>query len=403
MAYKYRAVSNNGEITEGIFEGESEEEVLSMLKSNAYIPILIEEIENKPIKNIMAIGCKVKNKDIAIFCRQFYTMINAGLGIVNCLHILEKQTENKILKTAIRQVGEDVQKGMIFSEAMKKHEKVFPKLLISMIEAGEASGTLDIIMSRMATYYEKEAKIENKIKGALTYPIILMFVSIAVIIFLLTVIMPAFISMFESSGDVILPGPTRILLNISNTMKSYWYIYLMIILAIVLWVKFYSRTRLGRLFFDTIKIKFPIFKNINIKIITSRFTRTFSILLSSGISLIQSLELASRVIGNMVVVEGLKKATDDIRKGVPLSSTIKKIGVFPPMVDSMIKVGEESGCLDEVLLKTADFYDEEVKVSLQKITTLIEPVLIVVMAFIIGFIVISMAMPMLDIIDTIEM
>lgn len=399
--YKYRAVAENGQIIEGYHEAQSETEVVSMLKSNKYIPMNIEEEIAKDIKDTEIFAQKITKKDMAVFCRQFYTMLNAGIGVVEALDILAQQTENKTFKKTIGAVYEDVQKGMALSEAMVKHKKIFPGLLINMVEAGEVSGNLDVIMERMAIHFEKEFNIENKVKGALIYPVVLSIVSIAVVIFLLTGVMPTFIGMFESSGTG-LPTPTRILLNMSNRLENYWYIDISIIFLIFIGIKFYSHTNSGRLLFDTIKLKIPGIKRTNIKIITSRFTRTLATLLSSGIPLIQALEVVSRVVGNVVVVNGLEEAVKDIRKGVPLSTTIKDIDIFPPMVYSMIKVGEESGSLDEILLKTADFYDDEVEVSLQKMTTALEPILIVVMALIIGFIVIAMAMPMFDMVNTVQ-
>lgn len=400
MLYKYRAISNNGEIIEGVFEAKNMEDVVNMLRDSNYLPIGIEEMEEKWLDIRNVVESKIKKKDIAIFCRQFYTMIDSGINIVNCLDILEKQTENKALKLGIGQVHKDVQKGMTLSEAMKKQDKIFPEFLINMIRVGEVSGTLDIIMHRMATHYEKESNIDSKIKGILIYPIILIIVTIAVVIFLLTIVMPTFISMFENSG-VALPGPTRLLLSISNRIKNYWYIYIISFLLVIIGLKFYSHTKSGRLFFDTIKIKIPGIRKLNVKILTSYFTRTLSTLLSSGIPILQSLEVTSKVIDNEVIVEGIQKTIQDIKKGMAFSTTIKEIGVFPPMVDSMIKVGEESGTLDEMLLKTADFYDDEIEISLHKMTTMLEPILIIIMGFIIGFIVIAMAMPMFDMVNTI--
>lgn len=398
--YKYKAISEAGQVQEGYHEASSEEDVLIMLKSSNYYPMFIEEDKGTNIKKDF-FSKKVTKKDIAVFCRQFYTMINAGISIINCLDILEKQTENKTLKKSTYNVYEDVQKGMTLSEAMEKHKKVFPPLLINMVEAGEVSGNLDVLMERMAIHYEKENNIENKVKNALVYPIVLSIVAIAVVIFLLTVVMPTFISMFETSGSI-LPTPTRALLAISNWLSEYWYLFIGIALFIIVGIISFGKTTEGRIFYDTLKIKIPGIKNMNIKIITSRFTRTLSTLLSSGIPLLQGLDVVSKVVGNKVVSNKLNEAKDDIRKGIPMSRTIKDIGLFPPMVDSMIKIGEESGALDDILYKTADFFDEEVEASLQKMTTLLEPILIVFMAVIIGFIVIAMAMPMFDMVNTIE-
>lgn len=400
MLYKYKAVSESGQVLEGVYEARTEDDVIAMIRNNSYLPVSIEESDTRE-KSLNIFTNRVKKKDLAIFCRQFYTMLNAGISIVKCLDILEKQVENNVLKKATGRVYEDVQKGFTLSEAMKKNEEVFPSLFINMIEAGEVSGNLDVIMERMSIHYEKENKIENKVKSALVYPIILTIVAIGVVIFLLTFVMPTFIGMFESSG-VALPTPTRLLLNISYGLQNYWYIFIPIIIALIVLARLYSQTEAGSLSFDSIKIKMPGIKKTNIKIITSRFTRTLATLIASGIPLLEALDVVGKVVGNKVVAQGIKKAKEDVRKGVPLSRTIREMNVFPPMVDSMLKVGEESGSLDEILTKTADFYDEEVEVSLQKMTTMLEPIMTVLMAIIIGFIVISMAMPMFDMVNTIQ-
>lgn len=400
LVYKYKAVSEDGQVLEGYFEAQSESDILAMLKNNNYFPMSIEEDKATNSKKDL-FAKKVTKKDMAIFCRQFYTMLNAGISIVKCLDILEKQTENRTLKKAIFNVYEDVQKGMTLSEGMKKQNKIFPPLLNNMVEAGEVSGNLDVIMERMAVHFEKENSLENKVKNAFVYPIILSIVAIAVVIFLLTVVMPTFIGMFESNGTL-LPWPTRTLLSISNWLTGYWYIFIGITLIIILSIISLEKTEEGRRFFDNLKIKIPGIKKMNIKIITSRFIRTLSILLSSGIPILQALDAVSKVVGNKIVCDMLEIANEDIRKGVPMSKAIKYMEMFPPMVDSMIKVGEESGALDDILYKTADFYDEEVEVSMEKMVTMLEPILIVLMAIIIGFIVIAMAMPMFDMVNTIE-
>lgn len=397
--FKYKAVSENGQVIEGYHEAQSEEEVVNMLKNNKYFPMDIEKEIGADIRTSL-FAKKVTKKDIAVFSRQFYTMLDAGIGVVEALDILKRQTENKTLKQTIDIVYEDVQKGMSLSEAMGKHEKVFPSLLINMVEAGEVSGNLDVIMERMAIHYEKEFNIENKIKNAFMYPIILSIVAISVVIFLLVVVMPTFIGMFEESGTT-LPTPTRILLTISDWLANYWYLFIGIVLILIFGIMTLGKSKEGRKFFDNLKIKLPGIKNMNIKIITSRFTRTLSTLLSSGIPLLQALDVVSKVVGNEIIGTQIQLAREDIRKGVPMSKTIRDIEIFPPMVDSMIGIGEESGALDDILYKTADFYDEEAEASMEKMTTLLEPILIVFMAIIIGFIVVSIAMPMFEIYDTI--
>lgn len=399
MIYKYKAISQNGERIQGFFEGKDKSDVLNMLRGNNYLPVNIEKDMDKDAKIDLFLK-KVSKKDLAVFCRQFYTMLDAGIDIVKCVNILEKQSENKTLVKALASIHEDVQKGFTLSESMKRYNKIFPSLLINMVEAGEISGNLDIIMERMAVHFEKENKLESKINSAMIYPMVLGIVSIAVVIFLLVAVMPTFIGMFESGGQN-LPIPTQILLKISNCLKKYWYIFIVIIAGIVRVITIFKRTYTGMRCFDGLKLKIPIVRDSNIKIVTSRFTRTLSTLISSGIPLIESIEVVGKVINNTVIQDKLYKSSEDIRKGKSLSSAINELGVFPPMVDSMIKIGEESGSLDEILYKTADFYDNEVEAELQRMTSLMEPVMLLIMAVIIGFIVISMALPMFDMVNNI--
>lgn len=399
MKFKYRAIAKNGQTVEGVFEAASESDVISMIKANSYMPLQVERDVGEEAK-FELFKAKVKKKDLAVFCRQFFTMIDAGLGIVKCLDILEVQTENKTLQLTISRVNEDVQTGLTLSEAMKKHPLIFPTILTNMVEAGEVSGNLDAILERMAVHFEKENKIENKIKGSAIYPAALMFVSIAVVIFMLVFVLPTFTSMFEGS-DTPLPWPTKFLLDLSDSLKTYWYIYLGVVGLIVFGLISFKRTEEGTRFFDDMKLRLPVIKGVTAKIITSRFTRTLSTLMDSGIPLIKSMEVVSKVVNNLTIQDRITASIEQIRKGIPLSRAIKDVGVFPPMVDSMIKIGEESGSLDDILSKTADFYDEEVEVALHKMTTLLEPIMIVGMALVIGFIVIAMYLPMFDLVNTI--
>jgi len=398
--YQYKAVTLNGKNVEGSYTAKNKNEVVMMLKQKQNYPVSVIETEDKDIRDIKLFN-KVKIKDLSVFCRQFYTMINAGVSIIQCLDILRQQVEHKKLKEVITEVYEEVQKGLTFSEALKKHPTVFPQLMTYMVAAGEASGSLDIIMDRLAVHYEKENKINNKIKGAMIYPIILAFVSIVVVVFLLTFVMPTFLSMFEGSG-VPLPLPTRILLSMSEGLRNYWYLLLIAVIALTFGVKKYIYSGDGQLSFDKLKLSIPIIKMLNQKIVTARFSRTLSTLLASGIPLLQALENVSNAVGNRYAAEKIMEAREDVRKGINISVPIKKAGIFPPMLDNMISIGEESGSLDDILDKTANFYDEEVDFAITKMTTLIEPIMIVVMAVLIGFIVIAMVLPMFDMINTVQ-
>ncbi|KAF5048720.1 Type II secretion system protein F [anaerobic digester metagenome] len=400
MRYKYKSISNDGRESEGLYVGDNEAGLVRMLKNKNELVVSIErDIQSEA--QIELFKKKVKKKDLALFCRQFYTMISAGLGIVPCLEILVVQTENKSFKNAIADTYEEVQKGSTLSESMRQHKDVFPTILISMVEAGEVSGNLDTIMLRMAEHFEKENKTENKVKSAMVYPAVLAVVSVAVVVFMLVFIMPTFIGMFEGSGTE-LPGPTKMLINLSNSMQTYWYIYLAMVIAIVFGISMYKKSEEGTKFFDSLKLRLPIVKGTSTMLVTSRFTRTLSTLLSSGIPLIQAMEVVAKVVNNSIIEERLLSGIESIRKGVSLSRTVKDVGIFPPMVESMIRIGEESGSLDDMLYKTADFYDEETEASIQRLTSMIEPLMIVFMGLAIGFIVISMYLPMFDMMKTVQ-
>lgn len=400
MRYKYKSISANGHETEGLYVGDNEAALINMLKEKKELVISIErDIESEA--QIEIFKKKVKKKDLALFCRQFYTMISAGLGIVPCLEILVSQTGNKTFRNAIADTYEEVQKGLTLSESMKQHKNVFPTILVSMVEAGEVSGNLDTVMLRMAEHFEKENKLENKVKSSMVYPAVLAVVTVLVVIFMLVFIMPTFVGMFEGSG-IELPAPTRLLLNISDSLQEKWYIYMAVIGGIVFGLSMYKKSEEGIKFFDSLKLRLPVVKGTTTMIVTSRFTRTLSTLLSSGIPLIHAMEVVAKVVSNSVIEERLLSGIESIRKGVLLSRTVKDVGIFPPMVDSMIKIGEESGSLDNMLYKTADFYDEEVETSLQKLTSMVEPIMIVVMGLVIGLIVIAMYLPMFDMMNTVQ-
>lgn len=398
--FKYKVMNQNGERLEGVYTANSKEDVMSMIRTNNYYPLKIEEIvESTKIE--LDLFTRVTTKDIAIFCRQFYTMLNAGATINRCLGVLGEQCLNKKLKKSINNIDDNVKKGLTLSQAMKKEENIFPDLLTNMVETGEISGNLDLILQRMSNHYEKENKLNNKIKSAMIYPIILGLLCIVIVTFILVFVMPTFVGMFQSSG-VELPLPTKILLDMSDTIRTKWLIILLVILGSVFGLRYYFKTENGQVFLSKIKLKIPVVKAMNEKIIVTRFTRTLSTVLSSGITLIQGLQIVSKVVGNKVVEYKLLDVKDQLIKGVGLSEPLKDTGIFPPMLYSMIKIGEESGSLDEILDKTADFYDEELDTAVQQFTAILEPVMILVMGVIIGFIIISIALPMFDMANTVK-
>ncbi|MBV1757632.1 MAG: type II secretion system F family protein [Dethiosulfatibacter sp.] len=401
--FKYTAMDNKGKRMKGTFTAASANDVSEMLKEKKFFPVHIEEAVRKSnSESIFERFSKVSNKDLAVFCRQFYAMLNAGIPIINCIDIIQQQTVKKKFQGVIADLFEQLQKGYTFSEALKQNADIFPNIMINMVEAGEVSGNLDLIMERLSQHFEKEYKINNKIKSAMAYPAVLAFVTVSVVIFLLVAVMPTFVSMFEGTG-VPLPTPTLIILGISDFLQNRWYVVIGVI-ALIIYVLAKTREndnlREGQ---DKFLLKrMPILNDINTKIVSSRFTRTMSTLIGSGVELLTAIEITSRVTGNKYVERILAKVSEDVKKGVPMSDPLKHYGIFPPMIPSMIKIGEDSGSLDNILDKTANFYDDELDTAIQKLTSLVEPIMIVFMGVIVGFIVVAMMMPMFDMLQTVK-
>lgn len=392
--FKYRAMKSEGEKIEGSREADSKGEVIEFISSNGYYPLMVEEIiESSKIE--LSFNEKVKLKDISIFCRQFYTMLDAGVPILTCLNILSKQTQKKKLKEAILEIEKEVETGGVLSDAMRKQKKVFPDLLISLIEAGEASGTLDSIMLRMSSHYEKENKTNNKVKNAMIYPVILSLVAVIAVVFILVYVMPTFKSIFEQSGTV-LPWSTKLLLGSGDFIKNNFIGILVMLVGIIIGVKYYFNTEKGMIFTSDMKLKLPIIKRFTEMVIVSRFTRTLSTLLASGLPLIKAIDIVSSVVGNKIAEKALLQVKEKISKGEELNTSMRETGIFPEMLYSMVKIGEETGSIDDILSKTADFYDEELETTIQATVALMEPLLIVVMGLAIGFIIMSVMLPMYD-------
>lgn len=402
-AYRCKEVDLRGQVIENIYRGESQEEIVQLIRGKGHKPIsvIIEEVKGQDLNQLKILQPRVKVKDLSIFCKQLHTMLAAGMPLITALDVLAAQSENKTLAATTKQLGLMVQKGDVLSTAMKKFPKVFPKLLINMVEAGELTGNLDQVLLRMSEHYTKENKINAKIKGAMMYPIILSVLATGVVIFLLVFIMPTFLGMFQSS-DVPLPTPTKILLGISDAIKQFWYLFIAGIVALVLIFKFIASQASGRRVLHGIRLKLPVIGNSTAKIATSRFTRTLSTLMASGIPIMQALESAANVTDNQIVMDGIHTLIEDIKKGSALSILLRRVGVFPPMMISMVGIGEESGALEEMLEKTADYYDEELETAIQKMISVLEPLMIVVMALVIGFIVVSMMLPMFDMMQTVQ-
>ncbi len=390
--FKYKAINSEGKRIEGSQSADSKSQVREMLLSNQYYPLSIEK-ENSKNKSSFSFDRKVKLKDIAVFCRQFYVMLDSGLSIGKTLNILIEQGEKAKLREALIGVNSDIKRGETLAISMGKRKDVFPKLLTSMIDAGERSGNLDIILKRMAEYYEKETKIRGKIKSAMIYPIVLGVVAIIAITFILTFVMPTFVQMFEEN-NVELPMSTKMVLGTSKMLGKYGIIFFLVLVIGIILLSKYLKSEEGQYKLSVINLKLPVIKKLTQKIVVSRFTRTMGIVSSSGMSLVTSLEIVASVVGNKIAEKELLKVKEKVLKGEGLGDSIMNIKIFPPMLASMVKVGEEAGSLDSILDKTADFYDDELEREIQTATALIEPAMIVIMGVIIGLLLISILTPM---------
>ena len=398
--FKYKAINSEGQRIEGSQSADSENQIREMLLSNQYYPLSIEK-ENSKSKKSFSFNSKVKLKDIAVFCRQFYVMLDSGLSIGKALNILIEQCEKPKLREALIGVNGELKRGETLASSMRKRKDVFPNLLTSMIDAGERSGNLDIILKRMAEYYEKETKIRGKIKSAMIYPIVLGVVAIIAITFILTFVMPTFVQMFEEN-NVDLPISTKMVLGTSKMLGKYGIIIFLILATAIILLGKYLKSEEGQYKLSSINLKIPVIKKLTQKIIVSRFTRTMGIVSSSGMSLVTSIEIVASVVGNKIAENELLKVKEKVLKGEGLGDSIMNIKIFPPMLASMVKIGEEAGSLDSILDKTADFYDDELEREIKTATALIEPSMIVLMGIIIGFLLISILTPMFKMYNSIS-
>lgn len=395
--WEYKGKTLAGAQVQGSMKAESKAELERMLRQNR---VLVTSINKKAAELNFKLGTGVKKIDISRFTRQFATMIGAGLPMVQCLDILSQQTESKELSKIITQVKDSVQGGSTLSESLARHPKVFDQLYVNMVEAGEIGGALDAILVRLAIYREKADKLIRKVKGAMMYPSVIVVVATAVTICMLTFIVPVFASMFAGVGSE-LPAPTQIVLNLSNFLKANFMYLVFGIIGLVAGIIYWRKTPQGALSIDRMLLRMPVIGTLVRKSSIARFTRTLSTLLASGVSILEALDITAKTSGNLVVANAINKSVLAIAEGDTITGPLKETGVFPPMVIQMIGVGEKTGGLDDMLNKIADFYDEEVNDAVAALTSIIEPIIIVVMGVVIGGILIAMYLPMFDIIGKI--
>ncbi|MBA3497853.1 MAG: type II secretion system F family protein [Gemmatimonadota bacterium] len=397
--FEYTARSQTGQIQKGQLDVAGKDDVSAYLRKNRLILVSVREAP-KQIKFSMG-GPRVKTRDVVIFTRQFATMINAGLPLVQSLNILAAQTENKTLADVTRAVVYDVESGNTLADAFSKHPKAFSQLYVNMVAAGEAGGILDTILLRLATFLEKNDALVRKVKGAMIYPGVIISVAAGAIAILLIFVIPTFQSMF-ASANLELPLPTRVVIGMSSFLIGYWWAILLGVGAGLFGIRSYYATAPGRLQIDALLLKAPILGDVIRKSAVSRFTRTLGTLVSSGVSILEGLEITAKTAGNQVVHNAVMESRQSIAGGETIAAPLEKSKVFPPMVISMIAVGEQTGGLDEMLSKIADFYDEEVDVAVSALLSLLEPAMIVGLGVVVGGMVIAMYLPIFDMMNAVQ-
>jgi type IV pilus assembly protein PilC len=393
--FAYTARTLGGELKSATMEAASRDDVVAQLKRQRLIIVKVDQEKAKKRPG------RIKTRDIVIFTRQFSTMINAGLPLVQALDILSKQSENKALQEVTRQVVYDVESGNTVADALRKHPKAFTELYVNMVAAGEAGGILDTILMRLATFLEKNDALVGKVKSAMIYPGVIMSVAAIAIMVLLIFVIPVFENMF-ASVNMALPLPTRIVIGASKFLTGYWWAVIAAVFALVTGTKRYYATPAGQLKIDSILLKVPVLGDLLRKSAVSRFTRTLGTLISSGVSILDGLEITAKTAGNRVIHDAIMESRASIAGGDTISAPLQKSAVFPPMVISMIAVGEQTGGLDEMLTKIADFYDSEVDTAESGLLSLMEPVMIVFLGVVVGGMVVAMYLPIFDMINTVQ-
>ena len=387
--YNYKAMDKNGKAKKGSIEAINLDKAKEKLKSEG---LIVQDIKEQGAGKKGG-GKKVKDKDLAVFCKQFSAVLNAGVTIISALEMMSEQLENKTLKRALQEAQSYVQKGGTLADAFKLNPKVFPPIMINMTAAGEMSGNLEICFDRLTTHFETANALHSKVKGAVTYPIVILIVVVAVVAVLLVGVIPQFSQMFDDLGSE-LPAATQMLVNLSNLV--------IIVAAIVFGLKAFGKTEPGSLMYAKIGIKFPLFGNLTIKSAAATFSRTMATLMASGISLIDAVEQVAKMINNRIIREALLDAKTQIAKGVPLSKPLRDCGIFPPMLPQMTKIGEETGNIEDMMDKVADYYEMEVNDATDALTAAMEPLIIVIMGVVVGGIVMAIYSPMLSMYDAVD-
>lgn len=415
--FRYTAMDSRGSETEGVVDAESQSQAISAIRGKGLFPTRVTPLDGakrggpagprgaaksgmgKELRLPAFLRPGVKPKQLMVFTRQLATLQDAGLPLLRGLRILLKQERNSALRDAINGMGEAVEGGSTFSESLAQHPQIFDNLFVNMVKAGEAGGVLEVVLNRLAEFMEKAEKIKNKVKSAMIYPIVVLVAAIGILAFLLIKVIPKFAEIFsELLGDEQLPTLTRFVIGVSDTVAHRWYYFVISVGVIVVAMRLWRQTETGRYLLDRFKLKVPVFGVLFSKTAIGRLARTLGTLLNSGVPVLQALNIVRDTSGNEVVARAIQHVHDSVKEGESMALPLEASGVFPPMVVSMVDVGEETGSLPDMLLRVADNYDDEVDTAVEGLTSIIEPIMIIILAVIIGTIVIAMFIPLISII-----
>lgn len=396
--YNYKAMDKSGKAKKGSIEAINLDKAKEKLKSEG---LIVQELKEQGASARKGRGKKVKDKDLAVFCKQFSSVLNAGVTIISALEMMSEQLDNKTLQRALQEAQAYVQKGGTLADAFKLNPKVFPPIMVNMTAAGEMSGNLEVCFERLTSHFETSNALKSKVKSAVTYPIVILVVVVIVVTVLMVGVIPQFAEMFKDLGSE-LPAATQLLINFSDFLREKWLLVIVIVAVVIFGFKAFGKTEAGSLLYAKIGMKAPLFGNLTIKSSAATFSRTMATLMASGISLIDAVEQVAKMINNRIIREALMDAKVQVSKGVPLSKPLRDCGIFPPMLPQMTKIGEETGNIEDMMDKVADYYEMEVNDATDALTAAMEPMIIVVMGVVVGGIVMAIYSPMLSMYDAID-
>lgn len=402
-SYRYSAIDHTGRSFTGSLDADNLEAVRAKLADLRYYIVNINEVgagfnANGILKNLS----RVKQKELVVFSRQFATMIDAGLSVLKCLDILGKQTKDPVMRETLTTIRHDVNGGSSLTEAMAKHPRVFTRLYVNMIRSAEAGGILDQVLDRLSGFLEKEMEMRQKVRSAMMYPTVVFAFATIVMGVMMFYVLPQFARIFKDMGIEKLPLTTKLMLDFATTARDFWYLVLLVILAVIVGIVMYGRTQTGALHLDQIKLRIPVFGDIILKVSISRFARTFGTLISSGVPVLRAMEITADTTGNLAISQVIERARNSVKEGEKISDPMQNSEYFPIMVTQMISVGEETGRLDQMLVKVSDFYEAEVDSILKGLASLIEPIMIVGLGVLVGFIAISVITPIYTLVSSVK-